>query len=81
MPRDTSAVEGAGETTTVIRVSAEAASEPFSRPWHERQKLVASVCDRLAGNLDGSLRAARELCASLNSGSPGGTGAGTGNAA
>jgi hypothetical protein len=37
----------------------------FDRPPHERQRIVAGVCDRLVGNLDRSLRVAREFCASL----------------
>jgi hypothetical protein len=43
-------------------------SGSFRRPLHERQRIVAGVCDRLVGDLDRSLRVARELCTSLDSG-------------
>ena len=43
----------------------------FGRPPRERQRIVAGVCNRLVGDLDRSLRVAREFCASLEAGLPG----------
>jgi hypothetical protein len=65
----------AGDTVDGLRVVANGPSEPFSRPRHERQPIVASVCDRLVGNLDSSLRAAWDLCSAQKSGVSGGSGA------
>jgi hypothetical protein len=64
----------AGDTVDGLRVVATELPEPFSRPRHERQQIVTSVCDRLVGDLDSTLRAARELCSSRNSGFLGGSG-------
>jgi hypothetical protein len=50
----------------------------FDRPPRDRQRIVAGVCDRLVGNLDRSLRDAREVCASLEASSRRGV-AGRGN--
>ena len=56
------------DPTCVIRVKARGLPEPSSKPWHERQRIIASVCDRLLGDLDASLHAVREACDSLDFG-------------
>jgi len=42
----------------------------FRRPRHERRRIIAGICDRLVGDLDRSLHAVRELCDSVDAGSP-----------
>jgi hypothetical protein len=53
------------DTKYNIRLTAVGLPEPSSKPWHERQRIITSVCDRLFGGLDASLRTVREACSSL----------------
>jgi hypothetical protein len=60
----------AGDRAYDPEAKADEIHESFTKPRHERHRIITGICDRLVGDLGQSLHAAEQFCSSLDSDPP-----------